>query len=257
MTSQDRPVALVTGGGSGIGAAITRRLAQEYQVVICGRRPEPINQLADETGAVAIVCDLSNIAETQDLPQRIMERFGRLDALVLNAGVVIPAPMAEMPIADWERQLHVNLTSPFALAQAALPFLICQKGSIVGIASAAAHATGMGLSAYSASKAGLIRLIQSLAFENARHGLRANAVSPGWVRTEMGDMEMAELGGTAEEGYARVTRHIPQRRTADPAEIAGIVAFLLSDAASFMNGSVVTADGGGRTVDVGMLAFDT
>lgn len=257
MTSHYRPVALVTGGGSGIGAAITRRLAPDYQVVICGRRPEPIVRLADEVGAVAIVCDLADIQETQDLPKRILERFGRVDALVLNAGVVIPAPLAEMSIADWERQLHVNLTSPFALAQAALPFLIRQKGSIVGIASAAAHATGMGLSAYSASKAGLIRLIQSLAFENARHGLRANAISPGWVRTEMGDQEMAELGGTAEEGYALVTQNVPQRRAADPAEIAGIVAFLLSDAASFMNGSVVAADGGSRTVDVGMLAFDS
>ncbi|OJY31739.1 MAG: dehydrogenase [Rhodobacterales bacterium 65-51] len=257
MSSDERPVALVTGGGSGIGAAIARRLAADYRVVICGRRPEPITRLADTIGGVALVCDLNDLAETRGLPDRIIERLGRLDALVLNAGIVAPTPVAEMSLDDWQAQLTVNLTSPFVLVQAALPHLLHRQGRVVGIASVAAHATGMGLSAYSASKAGLIRLIQSLAFENARQGLRANAVSPGWVRTEMGDMEMAELGGSAEEGYAQVTKHIPQRRAADASEIAGVVAFLLSDAASFINGSVVTADGGGRTVDAGMLAFDS
>lgn len=257
MTADQRPIALVTGGGSGIGAAIAHHLAAEFRVVICGRRPEPIERLASEIGGLALVCDLANLSETKALPDRIVDRFGRLDALVLNAGIVMPNPIAEMTVEDWQAQLTVNLTSPFVLSQAALPHLLQRQGRIVGIASVAAHATGMGLSAYSASKAGLIRLIQSLAFENARHGLRANAVSPGWVRTEMGDMEMAELGGSADQGYARVTRQIPQRRAAHASEIAAVVAFLLSDAASFVNGSVVTADGGGRTVDVGMLAFDS
>lgn len=257
MPADHRPVALVTGGGSGIGAAIARRLAADFRVVICGRRPGPIERVAGEIGGVAMVCDLADLSGTQSLPDRIVARLGRLDALVLNAGIVLPAPVAAMPLDDWQAQLTVNLTSPFVLTQAALPHLLMRQGRIVGIASVAAHATGMGLAAYSASKAGLIRLIQSIAFENARHGLRANAVSPGWVRTEMGDMEMAELGGSADEGYAQVTRQIPQRRPADASEIAAVVAFLLSDAASFMNGSVVTADGGGRTVDVGMLAFDS
>lgn len=257
MSDRDLPVALVTGGGSGIGAAIARRLSGTHRVVICGRRQASLQNIAQDIGAYGIACDLADMAQTRALPETVHARFGRLDALVLNAGIVTPSAVSDMPLDDWENQLRVNLTSPFVLSQAALPFLIERKGSIVGIASAAAHATGMGLSAYSASKAGLIRLIQSIAFENARHGLRANAISPGWVRTEMGDMEMAELGGTADEGYSRVTRYVPQRRAAVPTEIAGIVAFLLSTEASFMNGSVVTADGGSQTVDVGMLAFDS
>lgn len=252
----DRPVALITGGGSGIGSAIAQRLARDHQVVVCGRRAAPLEAIAAQTGGMAVVVDLCDPIGPAGLVSQVIARFGRLDALILNAGVVLPAPVAAMSLADWQTQMTVNLTSPFLLAQAALPYLLKRQGKIVAIASAAAHATGSGLSAYSASKAGLIQLVETIAFENARFGLRANSISPGWVRTEMGDVEMAELGGSAEEGYARVTAQIPQRRAATPAEIANVAAFLLSDDASFMNGATVPVDGGSGVVDVGMLAFD-
>ena len=141
--------------------------------------------------------------------RRIADRCGRLDALVLNAGIVEPWPVVEMPLESWQRQIMVNLTSPFLTVQAALPHLIRQKGAIVGIASAAARHTGAGLSAYGVYKAGLVRLIQSIAFEYASAGVRANAVSPGWVRTEMGDVEMTALSGSPDAGCALATQHVP------------------------------------------------
>ncbi|GAB7003459.1 hypothetical protein JCM18899A_09300 [Nocardioides sp. AN3] len=155
--------------------------------------------------------------------------------------------------------IRVNLTSPFLLVRAALPHLLAARGAVVAVSSVAALRASERMAAYSASKAGLLMLTQSLAVDHG-HGLRANAVCPGWTATEMGDMEMAELaaerGISADDAYRLATAIVPQRRPARPAEIARVVAWLLSDAASYVNGTVLPVDGGSCIVDPGTVALD-
>jgi meso-butanediol dehydrogenase / (S,S)-butanediol dehydrogenase / diacetyl reductase len=251
------PVVLITGGGSGIGAAIAHRLAGSHRVVICGRRREPLERVALETGALAVTADVSDEGSCSELVNRILEQFGRIDQLVLNAGIVEAANVSTMSVQSWRRQIDVNLNGPFIVAKQCLPHLVARAGAIVAISSIAAQRTGPGLSAYSASKAGLTLLTQSIAFENARFGLRANVVCPGWTRTEMSDREVAILGGgAAVEGYRRVSRWVPQRRVSESREVAELVVWLLSPLASYLNGSVINVDGGESIVCPSLVEFD-
>jgi meso-butanediol dehydrogenase/(S,S)-butanediol dehydrogenase/diacetyl reductase len=258
-TASPRPVALITGGGTGIGAAIARRLAVSHHVAICGRRAEPLERVTDDTGGLSVVGDISTETDVGRIVHKTIETYERLDALVLNAGIVKSAPAAEMPVEDWRAQIDVNLTGPFLMVRAAMPHLLQSKGSLVAISSIASIQVGAGLSAYCASKAGLSLFMQTVAFEYARHGVRANVISPGWVRTEMAETEVAEAfgGGDAEVGYRRITRLVPQRRAGHPGEIAEAVAFLLAPGASYINGAVLNIDGGAATVCASLTEFDS
>ena len=251
---------IVTGAGTGIGAAVARRLARDgASVVLVGRRRDPIERVAAATGQTFVVADASTEEGVERIVAATVDAHGGIDGLVLNAGVMLPGTVAEASVDDWRATLDVNLTGPFLLARAALPQLLERQGSVVSVASIAALRAGPGMAAYCASKAGLVLLTQCLAVEQGAAGLRANVVAPGWVRTEMADEEMDEFGGPRgldrEAAYAEITRNVPARRPATADEAAAAVVWLLSPDAAYVNGSVLTVDGGTSIVDVGTLAF--
>jgi meso-butanediol dehydrogenase/(S,S)-butanediol dehydrogenase/diacetyl reductase len=258
MSEHDGPVTIVTGGGTGIGAATARLLASRgHRVVVSGRRLEPIQSVAAETGGVSVSADLMTEEGNRDLVATTLDRFGRIDGLVLSAGIASNTSVDRMDPAEWQATIATNLTAPFLLLHATLPALRASGGSIVGVSSIAALRSGIGLAAYAASKAGLIALIQNIAYEYAREGIRANAVCPGWVRTEMADHEFEQgakaKGVTTDEIFASITEFVPQQRAAAPEEIAAAIVWLLSGEASYVNGATMVVDGGTILTDAGML----
>jgi meso-butanediol dehydrogenase / (S,S)-butanediol dehydrogenase / diacetyl reductase len=261
LNGTDKRTVIVTGGGSGIGAAAAAALAGEgWNVVICGRRQASLEEVADKTGAHVVVTDMDRAADIRALVATALERFGRLDGLVLNAGIVRPGPVGDLADEDWEAMVSTNLTGPFRLAREAIPHLLATRGSIVAVASAAALRATVGIAGYDATKAGLAMLMQSVAIDYGPMGLRANAVCPGWTRSEMADMLMTSVGESIgvdrEQAYHLATAFVPSRRPAQAREVGEAIAWLLSPSASYVNAAVIPVDGGLVAVEPGAIAFD-
>ena len=250
-------VALVTGGGSGIGAATARRLAADgWGVAITGRRPEPLDALADELDALALPGDVGERADAEAAVAATVEHFGGLDGLVLNAGRSgAPGSLLEVDPDGFADVHRVNVLGSLVTARAAIRPLLERKGALVAVSSVAGLRAAPDSVAYCSSKAALVMLAQCIAVDHGPAGVRANVVCPGWTRTPMGDRAMAGLAGGPDEAYAEATRHVPLRRACSPEEVAGAIAWLLSDDASYVNGAVLTVDGGSTVVDIGALAF--
>lgn len=220
-------------------------------------RPRPDSR--SHRGA-PVVADTTDPAAVRGLIDFILARFGRLDAVVLNAGLVRAGGVGDLTESDWEAMVETNLTAPYRLLHLALPHLIESRGAIVGVSSVSALRASGGNCGYNATKAGLSMLLQSVAIDYGPRGVRANVVCPGWTRTEMADEEMAELGAerglNAEQAYDLASALVPLARPAQATEVAAAIAWLLSPSASYVNAAVLPVDGGHSAVDAGTVGFD-
>lgn len=221
------PVALVTGGARGIGAAIAARLAQDgWRIVVADRDP-----IGVPPGTRAVTCDVADEAAVRALLADIAAHETRLDGLVCNAGINVRKPLAALTLDEWSRVLAVNLTSTFLLVRAAEALLRDAHGAVVTIASTRAHMSEPDTEAYAASKGGLVALTHALAI-SLGPDVRVNCISPGWIHTK----------GAAprEEDHA----FHPAGRVGQPADIAALAAWLLGPDSGFVTGAEFVIDGG-------------
>lgn len=242
----DGKVGIVTGGAGGLGAPIAKTLVdQGVTVALVGRRADALERVAKDIGrqgsaqAVALQGDVTNEARVNALVQEVERRFGRVDLLINCAGINIRKPVSELLLEDWKAVMDTNLIGPFLLSKAALPGMIARKfGRIVNIASIFSFVTWERRAAYSASKAGLLQLTRTLALEVAPKQVTVNAVCPGVFKTPMN--ESLAQDPSAQE----FLRAIPMGRMGDPAELAGLVAYLCSPQAAYITGAAFVVDGG-------------
>jgi meso-butanediol dehydrogenase / (S,S)-butanediol dehydrogenase / diacetyl reductase len=251
----------VSGGGTGIGAAVARRLAGAgAHVAVMGRRPEPVAAVAGEIGGLECVGDSAEPADAARAVEAAVGAYGGLDILVANAGGDGSAAALEVDDAMWEAVLRSNLTSTFVLCRAALPALIERSGSIVIVSSVAGLFAIPDDAGYTTSKHALVGLTRSLARDYGPRGVRVNAVCPAWTRTPAADASMDRLGerrGVDREGaYLLSTEHVPLRRPVTADEVAAACVFLASPEASAITGAALPVDGGSSAVDLSTAAFD-
>jgi meso-butanediol dehydrogenase/(S,S)-butanediol dehydrogenase/diacetyl reductase len=251
-------VALVTGGGTGIGAGVVERFVVEgAKVLITGRRKEMLDKVVASLPAgtvtpfVGDVCAEGNAEKMVDAALGI---DGRLDVLVNNAAIEDNATVVEMEPAVWREQVEVNLTGPFLMMRAAIPKMIeGGGGSIINVASVAGVVAPPNAPAYCATKAGVIHLTKQVAVDHGKYNVRCNVICPGPIRTSMLESNfepLAKLLKTDMDGvFDKVRTNVPLHRIGTPADIAGVFVFLASDDSRFMTGSTVLADGGMHVID--------
>jgi 2-hydroxycyclohexanecarboxyl-CoA dehydrogenase len=241
MRRLDGKIAIVTGAGQGIGRAIAGKFAAEGAAVVVTDLDEATaRETADGLpGAVAIASDVTDRAAVEAMAGQVVRQFGRIDVLVNNAGWDKASPFVDSDPDDWDRAIAVNLYGVLHTARAVLPVMARQgSGAVVNLGSDAGRVGSSGEAVYSAAKGGVIAFTKSLAREMARHQVRVNCVCPGPTDTAL----FASFAGP--KLREALTRAIPFRRLAQPADVANVVAFLASDEASFITGQTISVSGG-------------
>ena len=240
-------LALVTGGGRGIGAACARSLAAAgAKVIVTGRTQADLDAVAKEIGGIAIACDVADRGSTDRM---LKELPGRVDVLVNNAGIAESAPLDRTSDELWDRILEIDATAPFRLVRALVPAMVkAGWGRVVNIASNAG-VSGYGYSAaYCAAKHAMVGFTRALAIDLARTGVTINALCPGWVRTQMSDEAVARIakktGRNLDEARATLEVMSPQRRMIEPEEVAHAAVMLCADASRGIHGQTIVIDGG-------------
>jgi 2-deoxy-D-gluconate 3-dehydrogenase len=243
----DGKVAAVTGAGRGLGQAAAFALAEAGADVALLARNEA--ELAETSAhientwgrkALVVPTDVCDEAQVEEAASLTIATFGRVDVLVNNAGIAHVSPLLEVTLEDLRRVLDVNVVGAFLCARAFGAHMVAQrKGTVINVASIAGLGGEPDLTAYCASKGALISFTKALAVEWARHGVTVNAVAPGYFRTDLNKQALDDI-----KIGPKIVQQIPLRRVGQPEELGPMVAFLASDAAAFMTGSIVVCDGG-------------
>jgi NAD(P)-dependent dehydrogenase (short-subunit alcohol dehydrogenase family) len=248
-------IALITGGGRGIGRAIASAFAAEgARVVLAARTGQQVEDAAAEIGpeevALPVVCDVSDVASVQLMFARVSVRFGRgPDILVNNAGIAESAPLTKTDDDLWQRHLGINLTGTFNCMRAGVPAMIEQGwGRVINIASIAGKTGAPYIAAYSASKHGVLGLTRSIAMEVAAKGITVNAICPGYVDTDMTTRAVenvtSKTGRSAEQALEVLKKMSPQNRLVTVEEVAAVALLLASEEGRGINGQAINVDGG-------------
>lgn len=240
-------VCIVTGAAQGIGEACARRFAREGAKVVLADIDDARGQaLAQELGGVYVHCDVGDKAQVDTLVAQAMLKHGGIDVLVNNAGIFKAADFLDITEADYDAVLRVNLKGSFLVGQAvAREMAKAGGGAIVNMSSVNAVLTIPSIATYNMSKGGINQLTRVMALSLADKGVRVNAVAPGTIATELAQKAVL----TSEEAKARIMSRTPMKRLGEPWEVADVVAWLASDAASYVTGEIVVVDGGRMTLN--------
>ncbi|MGQ9508797.1 MAG: glucose 1-dehydrogenase [Thermodesulfobacteriota bacterium] len=238
---------IVTGGGSGIGKAISKAVVQVgAEIVIVGRNKERLEKTARELQSfggpvIPLQADVSRMEDIRFIVNHTLKEFGKIDFLFNNAGIIRRAPSEDFSEKDWDEVIQINLKGPFFLAQAVARVMISQKkkGKIINISSLISVQGGKRVPAYAASKGGLSQLTKAMANDWAKYNILVNAIGPGWVKTDL-----TETLRQDKDRYNEILGRIPLGRWAEPEDLMGVAVFLASDASDYITGQTIFVDGG-------------